>query len=758
MRLTQYIKLSNWLALFIATLVGILVTACSSGSSSPGSNPTTLQISAFANSTIQVGESTTATISLLNPPAYESVVVALTNNNNSVINISPANCTLSAKTTSCTVKIIAIGAGSANFSASSTGLASVTSTLLTITALPISDNGILFGTQNGLFFVGESLIAGNTPLSGVDSSNVLGLAIDNNNNLYASTSGAVFGGFGAGKVFKYNPTLGYWNLLAGNGSGGSLDGSSVNVVASDSNGNIFAGTNQGNVFKYTSGGWSLIANDLNQPILAIAFDAGNNLFVGTNNDSDVGEVFEYVNGVWETLGSPDSTGIQSIAISSTNTIYVATQGNGGDGQVYKHLTGTNWSTISAFNDGPVNAVLVNANNVYAGTAAGKTYQYSGNGTAWSDIGTPDTVHSSAVTTMYTDGTNIYAGTYGDNYNGQVYRYSGGTSWSKINTLDNGGISAIIIKDGTLYTSTSNDGDSIGNVYMQTNTVWSIVGNGAIDGTSIYSTYISADGTYYAGTQSNVFIYVATNKLWQQLGYINTNSGISSVLTYNNNIYASTMNGLIYLTNNSVINWNPIYSGTDEVVSDMLINKGNLYASVNYNDPNDQILKDGIVQVYNNNSGNWTKISGTAARDSLDGSPIQAITSDTANNIYAVTAGLGGGGYVWKHAESTNGWTMVGLGTLDATSINTVITDASLNVYVGTNGGNIFKYNGFSWSKINTYPLDTAGISSLNFDKNNNLYAATYGGFIWEYIAGNGLWINTGYGIGVSINNTGTSGY
>lgn len=757
MYLINKLKSAKWLSVVVGAIFSIAVTACSSGSSSSNS-PTTLQISALSESTIQVGESTTATLSVTNAPSGESIIVAITNNNNSVINVTPHSCTLSAKNNSCTISMIGIGAGTASFSASSTSLATVTSNIITITPLPFSNNGILFGTQNGLFFTGESLIAGNAPLSGVDYSPVADLAVDSNNNLYAGTTGAVFGGFGAGKVFKYNSTLGYWNVLAGSGSGGSLDGSGVNVLVNDSNGNIYAGTNQGNVFKYTNGVWSLIAYDLNQPVMALAFDSSNNIYVGTNNGADVGDVFKYVDGVWKELGSPDSTGIQSIAISSSNKIYVATQGNGGDGQVYEYASGTSWTTLSTFNDGAINAVLVNGNNLYTGASTGKIYQYSGSGTAWTDIGTPDVLSSSAVMTMYSDGSNIYAGTYGDNYNGQVYRYASGTTWNKINTLNNGGISSIVIVNNKLYTSTKNDGDGIGNVYMQDSTVWSVLGQGAIDGTPVYSTHIASDGSYYVGTQSNVFKYITTTKSWQQLGYINSSAGISSVVTGNNNIYASALNGVIYLTNDSVINWTPIYSGTDEVVSDMLINSATLYASINYNDPNDQILKDGVVQVYNNSTGNWSKISGTAARGSLDGSPIQAITTDSANSLYAVTAGMGTGGYVWKHAESASGWTMVGFGTLDGTSINTVITDNNLNVYVGTTGGNIFKYNGMYWLKINTYPLDTAGISSLQFDNSNNLYATTYGGFIWEYIAGNSLWVNTGYGIGVSINNTGASGY
>lgn len=140
--------------------------------------------------------------------------------------------------------------------------------------------------------------------------------------------------------------------------------------------------------------------------------------------------------------------------------------------------------------------------------------------------------------------------------------------------------------------------------------------------------------------------------------------------------------------------------------------------------------------------------------------------DSAGNLYAATAGMGSGGLVWKYPVGGSSWVMVGLGTLDGNPITSVITDSSLNVYAATSavqgnqiqGGNVFKYNGLSWVQINTYSLDTLGVNSLSFDGESNLYAATAGGLVWEYSGSGGLWINTGYGIGVSINITGTAGY
>lgn len=756
--------------LFALVLCSTLITACNGSSSSNSSNSSgTLSISAFVESNLLIGESTTATISIADLTSGESAVVAISNNNSSVISLTPSSCTLSATSSSCVVKVTGIADGTASFSASTTGVPTVTSESILVTS--VAPLGIIFGTQNGLVFYDSSLITGNATLAGIDDSQVPGFAVDSNGNMYAGTQGASYNtnspfGFGAGKVFKYNSTLGYWILLPGGGAGGSLDsstligGSSVNVLIVDSNNNLYAGTNAGNVFKYANNTWSQMGVNFGQPIKALALDANNNLYAGTNNGEDVGDVYKYVGGIWTSIGSPDSTGIQSIAINSSGKIYAATAGNGGDGQVYEYSSGTSWSAVSAFNDGSVNAVVVNGSNLYAGTATGKVHQYDGSGTSWTSLGIPDAASNSAISAMLLSGSNLYAGTAGTSDNGQNYHYNG-TTWDQISNLNNGSISAIILKNGILYTSTANNGIDTGMVYTYaSNSAWSPVGTGALDGTSVNSTNISSSGVLYAGTQNNVFKYLAANKLWVSMGsiYLLDSSGVMALTTYESNVYAGMRSGNIFSTNNGG-NWQQIASNTDYITSGLLVNKtGTLYTSMNYNDPNDGNLKDGRVQKYNSTTGKWTTLNGTGDRFSVDSTPIQSITMDTSGNIYAATYGAGNGGFVWKYPATGSAWTMLGTGTLDGTSVNTVITDSSLNVYAGTSAGNVFKYNGLYWMQINTSPLDAMGISSLNFDYAGNLYATTYGGMVWEYISNTALWVNTKYGIGVSINITGSTSF
>lgn len=769
-------------------ILSSLITACGGGStvvSNSNTNNGTLSISAFSESNLMIGESTTATISIVNSTSGESAIVVLNNNNPAVISLSSNNCTLSTTANSCTVTITAIGTGSATFSASSTGSPTVTSQTLMVSS--ISALGILFGTENGLVFNNAALIPGLAPLAGVDNSPIAGFAIDSNNNMYVGTQGSSYNnldspfGFGAGKVFKYDNSLGYWILLPGNGAGGSLDssvaigGSSVNVLVVDSNNNLYAGTNAGNVFKYANNIWSQMGANLGQPIKTLALDASNNLYVGINNGSNTNNgVFKYTNGTFVTLGSPDGTGIQSIAINNSGSIYAATAGyidNEVDpavissyGEVYKYTSGTNWNVISAFNDGTVdgnnvavNSVVVNGSKLYAGTATGKVHQYSGSGTSWTSLGTPDQ-DSSPIMTLTLNESDLYAGTKGDGTNGQVYHYTG-TTWNQMSNLNNGAISVIVVKNGSIYTSTAND--STGMVYAYAaNASWSPIGTGTLDGTQVYSTTISSDGTIYVGTQNNVFKYLASNELWVPLGNINLldGSGVAALTTYESNVYAGMLSGNIYTTTNGG-NWQQLASNSNYITSDLLVNKtGQLYTSMNYNDPNDQIVKDGRVQKYNSTTGVWTTLAGTSPHKSVDGTPILSIAMDESGNVYAATVGSGNGGFVWKYPASGSAWIMLGTGTLDGTSVNSVITDSSLNVYAATSAGNVFKYNGYYWMQINTNPLDAMGVSSLNFDHRGNLYAATYGGMVWEYINNTALWVNTKYGIGVSINVTGSTGF
>lgn len=742
-----YNKCKFWGLIFLLTL-GILISSCVSNSSSS----TKILVSQPTKSNLGIGESETVLISLSNIALGEITVVQVSSNNSAIISVSPSSCTLSMTTKSCLATITGHDVGSTTFNVSAIGAATVTSSAITVISTPIT--GIITGNIDGLMFRNGTLISGNAALPTVDDSAVQSIVMDANNNIYAGTLGAVFGGFGAGKVFKYNSSLGYWVMLSGVGAGGSLDGSGVNALAVDSNNNVYAATQSGNVFKYANGIWTILGYSLNDPIKALAIDSNNNIYAGTENS---GDVFKYTNGTWLSLGAPDSSIIvQAIAISEDGHIYTATgndsSGNNTNGQVYVYEGNSTWRAISSFsNEGAVYAVAVFESNVFAGTASGNVHKYDGS--SWNQLG--NSLDTTPVFALAANASTVFAGTQGSSSNGQVYRYNG-SSWSQVNSLNNGSISTILVHDGHLYTCTANAGSvTQGAVYIHNDHAWNLLGNGSLDGTPIYSITIDHMNNFYAGTQNNVYKHIVGNDGWILLGniYVLDGSGINALATYESNIYAGTIGGNVFRSNSSNGNWVMLGdSEPDFSVSSLVINtsSGKLYISKNYTDNNHNVVY-GVVLKYDNTSNRWIKLRGDGASGSIDGSTIQSLTIDALGNIYAATAGNGAGGMVWEYPIGGSSWSVVGLGTLDSSHVMSLTTDSDLNVYAGTQNGNIFKYNGSYWIPITNNPLDGSSVSNLTFDSAGNLYATTFGGIIWEYMQSNNLWVNTNYGIGASIN-------
>lgn len=702
-----------------------------------------LVISSPTESTLATNGSTTVTVSIANIKANQSV--ALTSNDGSVISVTPSSCNLSTTINSCVATITALSEGTGTITASSANLSSVTSNPITV--LPTVATGIVFGNMEGLILKNNTVLAGDSAFSSVDNSYVYGLVMDTNHTLYAGTFGSFFGGFGAGKVFKYKSSLGYWDIISGDGPGGSLDGSAINTLAIDSNNNLYAGTEGGNVFKYTNGVWVIMGFLLNDPVDTIYIDSSNNVYVGTH---DNGNVFKFVNGTWQNFGAPDGSSITAITSNTTGDLFTATAGNP-DGQVYTYdIVGNTWNSISSFNDGSVNALTIYNNTLYSGTNAGNLYDYDGS--TWNSLGTtPDT---SPIITIMVNSTDTYIGSEGTSDNGQVYQYNSG-AWTALGTLNNGEITNILMQNNELYTSTANNGNSMGSVYRYANGGWLSLGRRSLDSTPVASITTDNNGNYYAGTQNNVYKYSLTNNTWSLLGNmaIIDGSGAFTMAIHNNTLYAGTSNGNILRS--SINNGNWVLVGSPQAnssVSSLKINAtGQIYTSINDNSV-DPII--GSVWTYENNV--WTMLTSGGSTGSADSTAIQSIVLDSDNNVYAATTGTGSGGFVWKYTATDNAWSIVGLGTLDASAVVSLTINNS-TLYAGTNAGNIFKYNGITWELITTTPLDGSGVSNIIFN-GDDLYATTYGGNIWEYVPNTHLWVNTNYGLGTSINVGGAFGF
>lgn len=104
--------------------IGVISVTVTAATAQPG----VLAIYSVAESTINVGESTTAVISLNNSSGITTPVdVAIASNNTAVMTVSPASCALTTASSSCNVTLTGVATGTTTFNAAATGYTTATS-------------------------------------------------------------------------------------------------------------------------------------------------------------------------------------------------------------------------------------------------------------------------------------------------------------------------------------------------------------------------------------------------------------------------------------------------------------------------------------------------------------------------------------------------------------------------------------------------------------------------------------------------------
>lgn len=603
---------------------------------------------------------------------------------------------------------------------------------------PTSTSGIIFGNNAGLMYKNGTLLPGNAKVTTIDSKQIYGVAIDANHNMYAATQ--------AGKVYKYFTESKTWVNLPGKGAGGSLDGasltpSSVNQLVLNNN-KLYAGTSQGNVFLYTNNQWNTVGGSVGSPIITLIFDQYNNIYVGCNN----GIVYEYTNNQWVALASIDGTQVNALTIND-GILYASTTGNT-NGQVYKYnTTNSSWDQIRTLDQGSINALASNDGILYAGTQTGKVYESQAG--RWVALSDPD---GSAIQEMTTSNGTLYTGTNGGSNNGQVYTYeSTGDIWHQVSTLSNGQITALAVESNRIYAGTINQNANVvlGNLYIYESgtSFWYTVGGAtALDGSSIFSTTIDADGNYYAGTQNNVYKYSESTQVWLQQGNLPDQTGVNALITFNGITYAGTFAGNVYYQVANISNWTQLgteLQNSSSITSFAVKSDGTLFASTAvYGETAGNVFKYSVAME------SWVIVSGAGQDGSLDSSQVLTLNIDESNNLYAGTQGPNNYGQVWEYPESKEAWELVGTGSLDLSSVQSVKTDSNGVLYAGTEAGNVFKFVG-AWQQVGNSALDGSPISALTFS-DNVLYATTIGGNIWYYTPSTNIWTNAFYGPGIGI--------
>lgn len=162
----------------------------------------TLVIHTIAESNIVAGGTTTALVSIENSSGITVPVnVAVVSNDNAVMTVSPASCSLTTASNSCAVTLTGVATGTTTFSATAPGYTTATSQAISVTVITgwTRQSGVTNKSVTGygisLDAAGNSYVTGASPGDGDSSArNYFILKFDNAGTVVWSRVGGVYGG------------------------------------------------------------------------------------------------------------------------------------------------------------------------------------------------------------------------------------------------------------------------------------------------------------------------------------------------------------------------------------------------------------------------------------------------------------------------------------------------------------------------------------------------------------------------------------
>ena len=212
------------------------------------------------------------------------------------------------------------------------------------------------------------------------------------------------------------------------------------------------------------------------------------------------------------------------------------------------------------------SIIEHDGNLYAGSGYnGKVYRYDG-GTTWTEVGTLPGVNVQISSLASYDG-NLYAG-IGSTAGAGVYRYDGGTTWTAVGSPASLVIvKALVIYDGNLYAGGSNGGK----IYRYDGgTTWTEVG----DTTTPAKQLISFDNNLYKISASDGIIYrYDGGTTWSNIGTIGTT--IKAIIEYDNEMYIASGNGVYKYI--SGVTWEDTGLSSNNYINSLAIYDGRLFA-------------------------------------------------------------------------------------------------------------------------------------------------------------------------------------
>ena len=469
----------------------------------------------------------------------------------------------------------------------------------------------------------------------------------------ASSSWQTYASYDGGTGYNY------YNVANSNGA---------NVVMRlDSNGGALFknNTNSTTAFQIqNAAGTSLLAADTTNMNVTINGD----LIVGKRADSG-GTSADWAKVSQTTAGTIASGGTSSIDMARTSVVYngslyIGTSKAGGGAEIYRYDGGSSWTKVS---------------QATAGTIA------SG--------GTSSIVETLAMT-VYNG--SLYIGT-GKINGGEVYRYDGGTTWTKVSqatagTIASGGTAnidamrSLVVYGGNLYGATNETGSS--EIYRYDGgTTWTKVSQ-------------ATAGTYASGGTASI-------------------DESRGMIVYNNSLYAVTSkaNAAEVYRYDGDTTWTKVTQATAGTIANggtanidkiqmPVVYNGKLYVSTN---------ETGAAEIYRYDGGtNWTKVSQAAAGTIASGgtASIDAVRGMTvySGSLYVASAKANAaevyrydGDTTWTKVSQATAGTLASGGTANIDGIRSMIVFNNL-LFVGTEESAAAEVYTFSASEGQSYAL------------------------------------------------------
>ena len=446
---------------------------------------------------------------------------------------------------------------------------------------------------------------------------------------------------------------------------------------------------------------------------------GSDLF-GMTNDSIYVSTDNGIN--WKSAGSglPDASGLRSLFCLGSNqgSIFAGTF----DGVYRSTNEGESWEPING--DNKVNTRITSLGFldtiIFAGTQSMESsgiYRSTDNGVSW--VRVDSFFYNIYVNCFLTKNDTVFAGVDGL---GLIRSVDHGETWE---LLDSAGVSSnfivgMLIKNDKIYVGTlaglycsDNSGESWKKLSELEMLTFTMIGDYLLtgDGYGVGVLISSNEGKTWT-PRNNGFIDSYSNSLW-----------VSSLASYNGNLFATTPQGL-FISTDTAATWSIVNLRTVEttVYSIVSSNNGTLYAGT----------EAGFFRSTNKGE-TWI-----AASSGLPSYIVYCISIKDSNLFIGTTKGI------FRSSNKGNTWLPENNGLANPNVIKAITVHNSDIFAAGSTALYKSTDNGESWNPVNIEPA-SVGISSIMVDGENILAGAV-----------NGIFRSTDYGSKWEQANTGLS--